>query len=131
MTFSEIESSLQQYLKPRKRLIVAERTRFHLLRQQPEESVSNFVLRVRQGIQYCDFDDLKSSSDPEEEMMLVGLVAGLHDPKVQEHVLDKIQAASGKLSVKQVKEIVQQFEERHDFVNQKEQKTRRHTFLEE
>ena len=122
MTFSAIESSLQQYLKPRKRLIIAERTCFHLLRQQPEESVANFTLRLRQGIQYCDFDELKSSSNPTEEMMLVGLVAGLHDPRMQEIVLDKIQAAGGKFSVKQVQELVQQFEERRDFINQRDTK---------
>ena len=98
-TFSSIESSLQLHLKPKKSLIVAERTRFYLLRQQPEESVSHFILRLRPGVQYCDFDQLKSSTDPTEEMMFVGLAAGLLDSKVQELGLDTTQAASGKLFV--------------------------------
>ena len=120
LKFSDIESALKQYLQPKKRLVIAERTRFHLLRQQPEESVANFILRLRQGIQYCDFDNLKSSSSPSEEMMLVGLVAGLNDPKIKEGVLDRIQSIGGNFSVAQVQDFVQQFEERRNFVNHKE-----------
>ena len=120
MTFSKIEEALKEYLQPKKKLIIAERTRFHLLRQKPGETVANFTLRLRQGSQHCEFDELKNSKSPCEDMMVVGLVAGLYDAKIKEMVLDRIQALDGKCSVAKVQEFVQQFEERHTFVQEKE-----------
>ena len=123
MKFSAIESALERYLRPKKRLVVAERTRFHLLRQLPEETIMDFTIRLRRAAQYCEFDNLKSKdAEPTEEMMLIGLVAGLHDAKIQERVLDKIQATDGKLTVQQVQEFVQQIEERKNFMAERSNK---------
>ncbi len=116
MKFADIEIALQNYLKPKKRLTIAERTKFYSLKQNEGESVMDYMVRLRKGVQFCDFDKLKHSTDPTDEMLLVALVAGLHNKIVQDRVLDRIQSTDGGLKVDQVLQVVQQYEERQSFV---------------
>ena len=91
MQFSEIMDALKKYLRPKKKLTIAERTKFYSMKQLSEESVMDYLVRLRQGIEFCEFDKLKISADPVEEMLMVALVAGLKNNDVKDCVLDKIQ----------------------------------------
>ena len=115
MLFQDIKTALLKYLEPKLKLVIAERTKFNSLVQN-DESIADFLIRLRQGIRYCEYDKLKTSDDPAEELLLVVLVAGLRDSDVKDRVLDKIQSTPGGLTVDQVVSFVQQFEVRRKFV---------------
>jgi hypothetical protein len=116
MKFKDIEIALLKYLEPKLKLVIAERTKFNSLTQN-DESIMDFMIRLRQGVRYCEYDKLKTSADPAEELLLVVLVAGLRDSDVKDRVLDKIQSTPGGLAVDQVVSFVQQFEVRRQFVH--------------
>ena len=64
LQFTTIKENILNYLKPKSRLVIAERTRFYGIRQNPNETVADYVTRLRQESQYCDFDSLKTCRDP-------------------------------------------------------------------
>ena len=116
MRFVDILLALENYLRPKKKLTIAERTKFYSMAQMTHESVMDYVVRLRRGIEFCEFDKLKECDDPADEMLLVALVAGLKDPDVKDRALNKIQCSEAKLRVDEIASFVQQFEEIRSFV---------------
>lgn len=114
MKFVDIEEALTTYLKPKEKLTIAERTRFYGTKQQADESVMDFAVRLRKAVEFCDFDQLKTSNDPTEEMVLVALVAGLHSSHQQEKVLEKMHTMN--MSVAKVQEFVLRLEQVQSFI---------------
>jgi hypothetical protein len=115
LTFASINKALQTYLCPRTKLIIAERANFHGIKQIKGESAMDFTSRLRKAVQFCNFDDLKNSNDPTEEMILVALIAGLENFDQKEKVLNMFQT-NNTLSVVQVIEQIQQMEQVKSFV---------------
>ena len=60
MAFADIEKMILAYMKPKQRLVIAERTRFYNISQEPLELVMAFVARLRKESQHCAFENLKS-----------------------------------------------------------------------
>ena len=90
MTFKEIYENLSCYLKPKNYIVIAERTKFHSLKQEDNESVMDFLCRLRCAAKTCKFDELKRVTDPAEEMVKVAFVAGLYDRELKERILNTI-----------------------------------------
>ena len=65
--------------------MAAERYNFYQCRQKENEPITEFVARLRKAAQTCLFDSLKTCSDPTEEMVLMGFVAGINDKAVACH----------------------------------------------
>ena len=116
MPFKEIEEALENFLRPNLKITIAERIKFYSLKQFNGKSVMDYMVRLRQGSQYCEFDKLKTSADPVAEMLMVALIAGLANENAQDRVLDKIQASSDSLTLEQIVPYIQQFEGRRDFM---------------
>ena len=114
MSFSDIELAINEHIRPKKRIVVAERTAFNAISQRPAESVTDFTARLRQAAEHCDFDSLKHATDPTEEMLRVALVAGLHDKVVKQTVLERMHTVD--LSVAQIRDIVQHHEQAKAFI---------------
>ena len=114
MKFRDIEEALGSYLKPKEKLTIAERTHFYGTKQKDNESVMDFIVRLRKAVEFCDFDKLKTSNDPTEEMVLVALVAGLHCTYQKEKVLEKMQSVE--MTVSQVQDFVLRLEQVKGFV---------------
>jgi len=113
--FAELSQSLRGFLQPKTRIIAAERTRFHQCRQNRDESISDYVARLRKMAQFCEFDKLKVSNDPTEDMILIALVAGLFDSSTQTSVLEKL--ANTQMSVNGVLEHVRNIEQMKSFIS--------------
>jgi hypothetical protein len=77
LAFVEIEKLLLGYLQPHKRLIWAERARFHGSLQQAEESTVNYLTRLRKLATECEFQKLKISTDIERDIIMAQLITGL------------------------------------------------------
>ena len=112
--FEDLSKKVEEFLEPKKKLVVAERAKFYERKQQSGENVSQFVAALRKAAVSCDFACLKTANDPNEVMVKMGLIAGLKDPDIKQKVLESSQERE--LSVQEVVEIVQQIEHMRNFV---------------
>ena len=69
MAFNEIETVLEKYLQPKKRLVIAEQTKFVAITQRKGESSGVFLARLKEAARYCEFGNLKTIAEPEANMI--------------------------------------------------------------
>ena len=50
----------------------------------------DFLTRLREEARYCDFEELKTVTDPEEELVKIKFISGLRDPEAKLRLLDGI-----------------------------------------
>ena len=62
MKFDEIRTIIMDKMRPKKRLIVAERTRFLATTQVPEEDIRHYAQRLREAAKLCEFDTLNGKN---------------------------------------------------------------------
>ena len=105
MPVCSIESAINDYIKPKKHLVIAERTVFYNMSQKTNESVADYIARLRQAAQHCNFDSLKVAKDPTEEMIRIALISGLLDKSAKRLVLDRLLSVD--LSVMEIRDLVQ------------------------
>ena len=113
--YEEIERTIKSFLQPKTRLVIAERNKFFSLKQKESEGISDFILRLRKGAEFCQFSKLKESTDPTEDMITMSLIAGLHDSESKKRLLEKI--GHSEPSVDEIKEFVQNMEQLKSFIN--------------
>ena len=116
MAFNEIETVLENYLQPRKRLVIAEQTKFVAITQRNRESSGDFLARLKEAARYCEFGNLKTIADPEAYMIRLRFIAGLqnseHKLKVLEHLQQNPDATMDDILL-----VIQQREQTVQFVN--------------
>ena len=122
MSFKDIKTAVQTYLAPKSKIIIAERANFYNTKQAEGESVVDFTTRLRKAVQFCNFEGLKTSADPTEEMVLAALIAGLSKSDQKQRILEQFQT-NNTLSVIQVIEQVQQMEQLKHFVQSHQPET--------
>ena len=115
LTFSEIQVKINSYLEPKKKLVVAERAQFYARKQMVGESVSQFVVALQEAAENCEFDKLKVATDPCQDMIKMGLIAGLRNVDFKIKVLEKFQSVE--LSIVEIVEMVQQLENVTEFIS--------------
>lgn len=115
MPFADIRVAIERFLEPQAKLVVAERAKFYQCVQSVDESVSKFVAKLRKQAECCAFAELKHVDDPCEEMVKMGLIAGLRDTDIKRKVLEAFQ--SKVLSVPEIVNMVQQVEKVVEFVS--------------
>ena len=115
LPFIELEKALRWYLQPHEKLTVAERTRFFHVSQSPNELIGDFLSRLRKAASDCKFDDLKACVSPAEELIRMALIAGLYDPRVQQRLLEAMQAKD--MSVVEIVDFVRGLEQVATFCN--------------
>lgn len=93
LSFQQLEAEIVAYLQPKKRLIVAERANFFSLRQSKDESIADFLSRLRKAATYCEFDSLRDCQSPEEEMVRLALLVGMCNPDHQRRILAVMQTS--------------------------------------
>lgn len=106
MKFQEIYATLTAYLKPTERLVVAERTMFLSTSQDSEESESDYLARLREAARYCKFEALKTSNEPEAELIRLRFIAGLKDKEEKLKLLDALRV-NDRLSVEELLQTIQ------------------------
>ena len=115
MNFMDIKKKIEEYLRPKKKLVIAERTKFYSTRQGADIGITQFVAQLRDAARHCEFEKLKDAQvDPQEEMIKIALLAGLANSEVQQRVLEKLQ--SEEMTLDQIVTCIQQIEQVHMFV---------------
>ena len=109
-------------MQQKKRLLIAERTNFMQMKQSECQTIGDFAAKLRDQAVRCEFNTLKDSDDPSEELVKMQLIAGVLSHDIRNKILEK--ELTAKLSSDQVVEFVQQIIQVQTFVNQSEvQKT--------
>ena len=58
------------------------------MKQEEKESIPDYIVKMKKAVRYCEFDELKTSTDPVEEMLRVAIIAGLKDSEMQQKILE-------------------------------------------
>jgi len=115
LPFEEIKKVIEQYVKPSQKLLIAERTSFLQLSQSNNESISDYVSRLRMQSEGCKWNDI-GKAEIEEEMVKLRLLSGMKDQEMMRAVLRNI--TEEKITVQAVKDFVQQMNEVSNFTNE-------------
>jgi hypothetical protein len=108
--FDDIQKSILDHVKPRKRCIIAERAKFMNTKQQDQETLISYLNRLKDTSQFCDFDKLTAAT-AENEMIIMRLVDGLKSGPVKQKILENIQMLpSTTVTLDYVVQLAQQFE---------------------
>ena len=109
MNFKDIKQSIEKYLEPKKKLVIAERSNFYNQKQKESESVTEYLARLRAASRHCEFDSLKECESPEEEMIKLALISGFLNKEHKIKVLEKCQIQD--MTIEDVIQLVQQLEQ--------------------
>ena len=88
--FKEIRQAIQNYISPKERVETAERAKFLSVVQGVGESNDDFLAGLREEARYCDFENFKTVTNPEEELVKIKYFSGLRDPEAKLRLLDGI-----------------------------------------
>ena len=88
--FKTIAEKINAYVAPKQRLVVAERTNFLQLTQKVSESEKDFLLRLNDGAEYCEWHKLPPAST-QKELTKLRLIAGLQNQDLKVKILEKNQ----------------------------------------
>ena len=78
--FCEIKKTIENFISLKFRIVIVECTKFYETKQEQGEILLDFLLRLREKSQYCEYDYLKTSSNPTEDMIKIALMNGLVNP---------------------------------------------------
>ena len=116
MAFNEIETVLENYLPARKRLAIAEQTKFVAIKQRDGESSGDFLARLKEAARYCEFGNLKAIVDPEAYMIRLRLFAGLQNAEHKLKALEHLQQ-NPDATIDDILFVIQQREQTVQLVN--------------
>ena len=91
--FKSIKEKIVEYIEPKKRLVIADRTNFLSIKQNEGESYKDFLSRLNEASVLCKWEELKSG-DPADEMIKLKFIEGLKDEAMKLKVLEQIQTRS-------------------------------------
>ena len=80
MNFVDIRATIIDKMRPRKKLVIAERTRFLALHQSPDEDIQHYAQRLRHAAKFCSFDKLngeESTQPAEDELVQMRITDGI------------------------------------------------------
>ena len=93
LSFKELSDALSEHCNPAPSVIV-ERFNFYMYRQEPNQSISDFIARLKKLSQYCEFGDTI------EDMLRDITVVGVADDRIRRRLLSE-----KKLKFQQAREI--------------------------
>ena len=82
-----MKAKILGYVKPKAKLIWAERTKFFSTKQDEGENVRDFVSRLRNQAENCKFDTLRQSTNIQKSMVVHQVICGILSKAHQEHIL--------------------------------------------
>ena len=93
--FEDIKKLILKHILPRKRIILAERSKFMRTVQKSNESLETYLHRLKDSARYCDFDKLNTTGcnqSGEDELIQMRLIDGLCNIEHKNKMLEFIQS---------------------------------------
>jgi hypothetical protein len=109
-TFKEISAKIQEKIKPKKSLIIYERTKFLSIKQKKDETLLTFLDRLRKAAKTCDFSNMTKDTANDEKLKM-RLVDGLDNETHKKTLLNAlVNMDEDKITIELIISLVQQIE---------------------
>ncbi len=109
MSFAEIKQLVLRTIRPKKKLVIAERTAFLAMKQYSSETTMDYYRRLRDGARFCEFDCLGTAMSKEDELITMCLIDGLALPERRNRILQLLQEKD--LTLEEILTSLQQLEQ--------------------
>ena len=113
--FAEIKKAILNYIEPRDRLLIADRTNFLQMCQNNGEAEVDFLARLNSVSINCKWDELKNNS-PSDELIKLKFVSGLFNQELKIKLLEKLQLNSN-ITIDEIIDICQMSSQLNSYVN--------------
>lgn len=110
MTFEEIRKEIMEKLRPKKRLLLAERSNFMTTVQETSETIQCYLQRLRHASRFCEFENLGRNQSIEDDLIQLRLITGLASSEQRSKIMEYVQTASSEMTLEQIVQLVQQLE---------------------
>ena len=70
LTFEKINQIIRRNMRPKKRLVVVEKTKFMLIKQESDEPIIKYLHRLRNTNRNCEFEKLGQEEQTIEEDLI-------------------------------------------------------------
>ena len=107
MKFLEIKQLILNTIRPKKKLVIAERTKFLSIKQESSENIIDYYQRLRDAAKFCDFGNLGNNMPKEDELIIMRLIGGLFIPDQQSRILQLMQGTD--MNLEQILSSLQQW----------------------
>ncbi|PAA93146.1 hypothetical protein BOX15_Mlig023152g1 [Macrostomum lignano] len=115
MKFDDIKKLVDETIRPKKSLVIAERTRFLSLKQESSETVIAYYRRLRAATSHCEFEKLGSKQTKEDDMITMRLIDGLNSSEHKKRILERLQNEDGETPLDRILQNLQQLEQIRDY----------------
>ena len=79
LTFEKISQIIRRNMMPKKRLVMAERTKFMSMKQEINEPIMKYLHRLQNASRYCGFEKLGQGEQTiEEDLIQLMLIEGVY-----------------------------------------------------
>ncbi|PAA86570.1 hypothetical protein BOX15_Mlig030946g1 [Macrostomum lignano] len=93
MKFETIKELITATIRPKRRLVIAERIKFLGIKQEQGEKAAAYYRRLRAAAASCDFAELGKKQPIEDDMITMRLIDGLATAEHRRRVLERTQGA--------------------------------------
>ena len=118
MKYEDIKRKILNFFSPKKKLIIAERTKFFQTKQAEGETYSGYLAKLNNAAEDCEFDELATSDSPREQLILTQFIAGIQSTHVRQKILET--NYTNQMSTQQTLNFVQSLDEIDKFCNESE-----------
>ena len=92
LTFEKINQIIRRNMRHKKRLVVAERTKFMSMKQEIDELIIKYLHRLRNASRYCEFKKLEQEEQTiEKDLIHIRLIEGLYNASHRYKIMEQLQ----------------------------------------
>ena len=96
-------------MRPKRRLVVVERTKFMSMKQKIDEPIIKYLHRQRNASRYCKFEKLEQQEETiEEDLIQLRLIEGMYNAPHRYKIMEQLQI--GNISLNSSIDFIQQQE---------------------
>ena len=100
MTFEEISQVIKGNMRPKKRLVIAERTKFMAMKQEVDEPIIKYLHRLKSASKYCEFEKLGTEEQTtEKELIQLRLIEGMQNSAHRYKLMEQLQLTNMPLNM--------------------------------
>ena len=92
LTLEKISQIVRRNMRPKKRLVVAEKIKFMSMKQEIDEPIIKYLHRLRNVSRYCKFEKLRQEERTiEEDLIQLSLIEGIYNASHRYKIIEQLQ----------------------------------------
>ena len=113
LTFEKISQLIRRNRRPKKRLVMVERTKFMLMKQEIDKPIIKYLHHLQSASRYREFEKLRQEQMIEEDLIQSRLIEGIynvsHQYKIMEHLQIRNMSLNTYIDFIQQQELIQKY----------------------